>query len=154
MEVILAAILFILLSPGMVFTLPPGPGGLFEGSSTSNIAILVHAVLFYIVQKLVQKNTFPFGYLNDLVDEISTKNQMVAGSPTSAPILATILFILLSPGLLLTLPPDQGGLIMSKDTNVLAIFVHGVIYFILLKLYANNLDKDAVKWINDQLESI
>ena len=154
MEVVLAAILFILLSPGMIFTMPPGDGGLFQGSSTSNIAILVHAVLFYIVQKLVQKNQFPFNYLNDLTAEISSNRQMIGGTPTSAPILATILFILLSPGLLLTLPPDKGGIIMSQDTNVLAIFVHGVLYFIALKLYTNNLNNDIVKWINDQLESI
>jgi hypothetical protein len=57
-------------------------------------------------------------------------------------VLATILFILLSPGLLLTIPPvddwTMNGIIMSGKTNHLAIFVHGALYFILLKLIATN----------------
>ena len=57
-------------------------------------------------------------------------------------VLATILFILLSPGLLLTIPPiddwTMNGVLMSGKTNHLAIFVHGALYFILLKLIATN----------------
>jgi hypothetical protein len=57
-------------------------------------------------------------------------------------VLATILFILLSPGLLLTIPPvddwTMNGILMAGKTNHLAILVHGVLYFILLKLIATN----------------
>lgn len=57
-------------------------------------------------------------------------------------ILATILFILMSPGILLTIPPidnwNMDGLLMSQKTNSLAIFVHGALYFIVLKLIATD----------------
>ena len=57
-------------------------------------------------------------------------------------ILATILFILMSPGILLTIPPiddwTMNGILMSQKTNSLAIFVHGALYFIVLKLIATN----------------
>ena len=57
-------------------------------------------------------------------------------------ILATILFILMSPGILLTIPPvddwTMNGLLMSEKTNTLAIFVHGALYFVVLKLIATN----------------
>ena len=56
-------------------------------------------------------------------------------------VLATLLFIVLSPGLILTLPPFPmtfGGLVMSSTTNHLAIFVHGALYFAVLKMIATN----------------
>jgi len=56
-------------------------------------------------------------------------------------VLATILFILLSPGVLLTIPPTEysmGGVFMSGETNHLAMFVHGALYFTVLKLIATN----------------
>ena len=57
-------------------------------------------------------------------------------------VLATILFILLSPGLLLTIPPiddwTMNGVLMSGKTKHHAIFVHGALYFVLLKLIATN----------------
>ena len=46
---------------------------------------------------------------------------------------AVLLFILLSPGLLLTLPPVGGKVWMSGKTCVTAIFVHAVVFFVLLK---------------------
>ena len=46
---------------------------------------------------------------------------------------ATILFILLSPGLLLTIPPlSKGGLLMSGKTSTVAILVHAVVFGVLL----------------------
>jgi len=57
-------------------------------------------------------------------------------------LLATILFIILSPGLLITIPPVEGfrlnALFMSSTTSHLAILVHGVLYFTILKLIATN----------------
>jgi len=56
-------------------------------------------------------------------------------------VLATLLFILLSPGLILTLPPADmsiSGVLMSSKTSHLAIFVHGAIYFVILKMIATD----------------
>lgn len=45
---------------------------------------------------------------------------------------ATILFILLSPGLLLTLPPVGSKIFMSGKTSTIAVLVHAVVFYILL----------------------
>lgn len=43
------------------------------------------------------------------------------------------LFILLSPGLLLTLPPlSKGGIFMSGKTSVIAVLVHALVFAFLL----------------------
>jgi len=44
---------------------------------------------------------------------------------------AVLLFILLSPGLLLTLPPVGKKIFMSCQTSVTAVFVHAVIFAFL-----------------------
>jgi len=43
-----------------------------------------------------------------------------------------VLFVLLSPGLLLTLPPVGKKIFMSCQTSVLAVFVHAIVFAILL----------------------
>ena len=51
-----------------------------------------------------------------------------------------LLFILLSPGLLLTLPPTAKGIWMSRETSIPAILVHALVfalvYFALRKYFA------------------
>jgi Protein of unknown function (DUF3339) len=46
---------------------------------------------------------------------------------------ATVLFVLLSPGLLLTLPPVGKKVFMSCQTSVVAILVHAVVFYFALK---------------------
>lgn len=43
----------------------------------------------------------------------------------------TLLFIVLSPGLLLTIPAMTRGLFMSRQTSVIAILVHAVVFYML-----------------------
>ena len=50
---------------------------------------------------------------------------------------ATILFIVLSPGLLLTLPALSKGVFMSGQTSITAVLVHAVIFGIIYQLYLN-----------------
>jgi hypothetical protein len=45
---------------------------------------------------------------------------------------ATLLFVLLSPGFLLTIPPI-GKLFMSGKTSVAAVLVHAVVFYLALK---------------------
>jgi hypothetical protein len=49
LNVIVPVILFILLSPGLLLTLPPLSKGIFNSEQTSVVAILVHAVVFGVV---------------------------------------------------------------------------------------------------------
>jgi len=55
-------------------------------------------------------------------------------------LIPTLLFILLSPGLFLTLPPTSKGVWMSRETSIHAIFLHSLvfafIYFLLRKFFA------------------
>lgn len=51
-------------------------------------------------------------------------------------VLATLLFILLSPGLLLTLPAGSKGVVMSGQTSLFAILVHAALFYFLVPLLA------------------
>jgi hypothetical protein len=45
---------------------------------------------------------------------------------------ATLLFVLLSPGILLTLPPVGSKIFMSGKTSLIAVLVHAVVFYVLL----------------------
>lgn len=45
-----------------------------------------------------------------------------------AALLPTLLFVLLSPGVLLTLPPKGKGIWMSGQTSLIAVAVHAVVF--------------------------
>jgi hypothetical protein len=49
-------------------------------------------------------------------------------------LLATLLFVLLSPGVLLTIPAVGGKMWMSGKTSLVAVLVHAVIFYILLSM--------------------
>lgn len=51
-------------------------------------------------------------------------------------LIATLLFILLSPGILLTLPAGSKGIVMSGQTSLMAVLVHAVLFYFLLPLLA------------------
>lgn len=46
--------------------------------------------------------------------------------------LLLVLFVLLSPGVLLTLPPVGGQVFMSGKTSLIAVLVHAVIFVVIL----------------------
>lgn len=52
-------------------------------------------------------------------------------------LMITLLFIVLSPGLLITIPAGKKGMWMSRQTSVTAIFVHAIIFIIIYQLYLN-----------------
>ena len=49
-------------------------------------------------------------------------------------LLATVLFVLLSPGVLLTLPPVGGKIFMSGKTSLIAVLVHAVVFYVLMSM--------------------
>ena len=53
MSLLIAGILFFVLSPGVLLTIPPGSRGLFLSGQTSVLAALVHAVVFVAVAYLL-----------------------------------------------------------------------------------------------------
>ena len=166
MNILLATLLFILLSPGLVVTLPPAKSGILASQSTSNIAVIVHAVLFFILAKFTTTKDasgnigWPWKYLVEATEEISTRRD--ASGKLKPPIevanlIATIFFIIMSPGVLLTVPPDEGSLVMSQDTNILAIVVHGAAFYVVLKFWeywAKQGDGNVIQLANEQLLDI
>jgi hypothetical protein len=99
-KVFVPAILFALLSPGLLIT----PG------STSPKAVLTSAlalsVIYYVIAKFVLKVSM-------------THADMVVPA---------ILFVLLSPGMLLTLPPGSAGFFRSGQTSQMAVGVHTAVF--------------------------
>ena len=71
---ILLTIIFILLSPGMVLTVPPGPKGLFASEETSNLAILVHAAAFFTILSSINSNYLGLGWLKNIETTITSNN--------------------------------------------------------------------------------
>jgi len=51
---------------------------------------------------------------------------------------ATLFFILLSPGFLLTIPAESKGFFMSRQTSLAAVVVHGLVFAVLYQLYLNS----------------
>lgn len=47
-------------------------------------------------------------------------------------LLATLLFVVLSPGILLTLPPVGSKIFMSGKTSLIAVLVHAVVFYVIL----------------------
>jgi hypothetical protein len=146
MDVVLATLFFILLSPGLLLTLGPGANKSIGGEETSNIAVIVHAVLFFILNTAVNNDTWGiFHYFNEIPKAIE-------GTPRSVPtVIATLAFIILSPGLVVTIPAFDGDMFFSQQTNTLAILVHAVLFYIGLRLYNDNSTNEIVKWINNNV---
>jgi hypothetical protein len=104
-KVLVPAVLFAILSPGMLLALPQGAGLLVQA--------LVHALVLTLVYWAIAK----------FVLKISL---------TQADLLVpAALFVLLTPGLLLTIPPKNGGLFQSGQTSATAVGAHTLVFALL-----------------------
>ncbi len=82
----IATILFIVLSPGIVLTLPPGSKGVFASCQTSLLAVLVHAVVFYLALMYVPRYIEGFQELQanpETAKLAAAANPELAGVPTA-----------------------------------------------------------------------
>ncbi len=61
---------------------------------------------------------------------------------------AVVLFILLSPGLLLTLPPVGKKVFMSGQTSYPSVFVHALVFYLVLSY------RDSIPVVGDVLNSL
>ena len=60
-DLFVPAVLFVLLTPGLLLTIPPGSGGLFTSGQTSSVAVGAHTLVFAIVFATL-RSTFPQYY--------------------------------------------------------------------------------------------
>lgn len=101
-KVLVPAILFAVLSPGMLLALPKGAG------------LLVQAVVHALVL------TFVYWAIAKFVLKISLTQADL--------IVPAVLFVLLTPGLLLTIPPKNAGLFLSGQTSPAAVGAHTLVF--------------------------
>ena len=104
-KVLVPTILFALLSPGLVLSLPPNSGLLIQ--------VMFHALVLALLSWVIIKFVFKFTL-----------------TPADL-IVPAILFILLTPGVLLTLPPSGGPVFLSGQTGIVPVMVHAVVFSIL-----------------------
>ena len=106
--------LFFALSPGVLLT-TDGQGLKFVNGKTNQMAIMFHALVFFLVYSLVAK----------AMGLVLTKTDLIV---------TTTLFLALSPGLLLTLPPGSGGVLRSGQTSLSAALTHAIVFAIVFAL--------------------
>lgn len=130
---LVAAILFFILTPGTVLTLPPqsGCGPFIQLSSskscaTSYTAAALHALVFLIVF---------VGFVMWRKKKSSTNKYIYA-------VVAGVLFFVLTPGVILTLPPSPGcgpfiqlNGTKSCATSYIAAAVHSLVFIIVFAVF-------------------
>jgi hypothetical protein len=82
---------------------------------TGTPAVFFHALVFFLVYSLIAK----------AMGLVLTRNDLIV---------STALFLMLSPGLLLTLPPGSGGVLRSGQTSLNAVLVHSVVFAVVFAL--------------------
>ena len=113
-KVAIPAALFLSLSPGLLLT-TDGSKISFMNRKTGQMAVFFHALVFFLVYSLIAKT----------MGLVLTKTDLLV---------TTALFILLSPGLLLTLPPKSGGVFGSGQTSIESVLTHAVVYALVFAI--------------------
>lgn len=117
-KVAIPTALFLALSPGLILK-TNGSKISFGKMGTDRMSIFFHALVFFLVYSLIAK----------AMGIVLTKTDLLA---------TTVLFLALSPGLLLTLPP---GTIASEQTSIPAILTHTVVYALVFALLRKQFPK-------------
>ncbi|XP_028771934.1 uncharacterized protein LOC114729134 isoform X1 [Neltuma alba] len=125
--VFVSMVLFILLTPGLLFQLPGRSRCVeFGNFQTSGAAILIHSLLY-----------FAFICVFLLALKIKILNIIVTLMADWGPVvIAVVLFVLLSPGLLFQLP-GRGRIVEfgSMHTSGVSILVHAILFFGLITIF-------------------
>jgi hypothetical protein len=113
-KVAIPAALFVALSPGVLLT-TDGKKLKFMNGKTDQMSIFFHALVFFLVYALIAK----------AMGLVLTKTDLLV---------TTSLFIALSPGLLLTIPPGSKGLFQSGETSIPAALTHTVVFALVFAI--------------------
>jgi hypothetical protein len=106
-KVLTPAILFALLSPGLLLRVGPSP-------------VLVHSLVLTLVYYLIAR----------FVLKVSLR-------PADL-IVPAVLFVLLTPGVLLTLPPGSKGIWMSGQSSLVSVGVHALVFALVFSMLRKN----------------
>ncbi|KAJ0988827.1 hypothetical protein J5N97_007183 [Dioscorea zingiberensis] len=158
--VVVAVVLFALLSPGLLFELP-GNGRAIEFGTfkTNGKAIAVHAFIFFVISSIIIlalhlhiyagfSGTILDSFIHNsssqalsLVPKLKERNkrrekesgEMADWGPV---VIAVVLFVLLTPGLLFQLPGNGRVVEFANfQTSGISILVHTIIYFGLITIF-------------------
>lgn len=108
------AALFLALSPGFILS-TDGKKVSFVKNQTSTTYVMFHALVFFLVYALVARQ----------MKLVLTKTDLLV---------TTFLFVLLSPGLLLTLPPGSGGAFRSGQTSFASQLTHTLVFALVFAI--------------------
>ena len=113
-KVAVPAALFLALSPGVLLT-TNGKKLAFRNGKTNQMAVFFHALVFFLVYSLIAR----------AMGLVLTKTDLIV---------TTVLFLALSPGLLLTLPPGSGGVLRSGQTSISAALTHTIVFAVVFAI--------------------
>ena len=117
-KVAIPAVLFLALSPGMLLK-TNGMKISFKDVSTDKASVFFHGLVFFLVYSLIAK----------AMGLVLTQNDLLV---------TTTLFMALSPGMLLTIPP---GKFMSGKTSQTAVLVHTIVFALVFALLRKQFPK-------------
>ncbi|XP_021644306.1 uncharacterized protein LOC110638161 [Hevea brasiliensis] len=127
--VFVAVVLFVLLTPGLLFQVPGRHRCVeFGNFQTSGASIMIHSLLYFALVCVFFLAVKVHLYL------VCESNQKMADwGPV---VIAVVLFVLLSPGLLFQLP-GKGRIVEfgNMQTSGISILVHTIIFFALITIF-------------------
>nr|XP_011468705.1 PREDICTED: uncharacterized protein LOC101306079 [Fragaria vesca subsp. vesca] len=126
--VFIAVVLFILLTPGLLIQIPGKSRFVeFGNFQTSGVSILVHSIIYFTLICIFLLAIGVHMYVGSF--EALDLKEMADWGPV---LIGVVLFILLQPGLLFSLPGNGKQVEFgSMKTNGKAIAVHTLIFFAL-----------------------
>jgi hypothetical protein len=120
-KVTIPAALFLTLSPGIILR-TDGTSIKFRNGLTGRTAVMFHALVFFLVYSLIAKS----------MGLVLTRTDLVV---------TTVLFLALSPGMLLTLPPGSKGVFMSGQTSPSSALMHTIVFALVFALLRKQFPK-------------
>lgn len=120
-KVTIPAALFLTLSPGIILR-TDGTSIKFRNGLTGRTAVMFHALVFFLVYSLIAK----------AMGLVLTRTDLVV---------TTVLFLALSPGMLLTLPPGSKGVFMSGQTSPASALMHTIVFALVFALLRKQFPK-------------
>ncbi|KAG9154772.1 hypothetical protein Leryth_014275 [Lithospermum erythrorhizon] len=126
--VLVAVVLFVLLSPGLIFQLPGRHRVVeFGNMDTSGAAIIVHSVIYFGLITI---------FLVAIDVHVISFNHLIKMADWGPVLIAVVLFVVLSPGLIFQLPGRHHAVEFGNmNTSVAAVILHAVIFFGLITIF-------------------
>ena len=120
-KVAIPAALFLTLSPGILLR-TNGTKLSFRDELTGRKTVLFHGLVFFMIYSIIAK----------AMGLVLTRQDLIV---------TTCLFLILSPGMLLTLPPGSKGVLMSGQTSISAAVTHAVVFAVIFAILRKRFTK-------------